>query len=171
MDAYCDEFDDADIEAELERELAALGEITAEEIAEAQRLMGDGAPVPGGGGYESGGYLRPMSSYEYATSEEDAAARAEQQREHARACEEARLAIASLSGITVAPLEDAQLPAPTALPMQPHPAASGPEGASSHALPCEDGGAGASPADADAGQDIPPKLPGGMCMVQCTGRL
>ena len=94
-----DEFTDADIEAELERELAALGEITAEEIAEAQKLLGDDA---GGSGY-----LRPRTSYGFAAFEEDAAARSEQERTHA--CEEARLAIASLSGITIAPLEDAQL--------------------------------------------------------------
>ena len=121
MDEYGEEFNDADIEAELERELAALGEITAEEIAEAQKLMGESTS---GSGYECG-YLRPRTSYDYALYEEDEDARAEQERAHARACEEARLAIASLSEITVAPLEDAQLSTPLPTPPVPAPEPAG----------------------------------------------
>ena len=97
MDAYDGELNDEELEAELALELAALGEITAEEIADAQRQIDEEEAKHTSVFLHSGGHVLEDDVQELAAH-----------RNHRFVCarEAARLAIAALSDIAVANFED-----------------------------------------------------------------
>ena len=97
MDAYDGELNDEELEAELALELAALGEITAEEIADAQRRMDEEEAKHTSAFLHSGGHVLEDDVQELA---------AHRDQRFGCAREAARLAIAALSDIAVANFED-----------------------------------------------------------------
>jgi hypothetical protein len=97
MDAYDCDLNDEELEAELALELAALGEITAEEIADAQRRMDEDEAKHTSAFLHSGGHVLEDDVQELA---------AHRDQRFGCAREAARLAIAALSDIAVANFED-----------------------------------------------------------------